>query len=192
MSDFTFYLKLGWDHIISWDALDHILFIVALSAIYLAKNWKQVLILVTAFTIGHSLTLALSVYDLVRIKSSLVEFGIPLTIMATAVFNLALNIFDPSSLRLNYFLALFFGLIHGMGFANTIRFMLSKDQQIAWPLLSFNIGLELGQIVLVTGILCLGYLLVNKAGLKRTWWVWILSGISFILATNMAIQRWPF
>ena len=64
MNDFTFYLKMGWDHIISWDALDHILFIVALSAIYLAKNWKQVLILVTAFTIGHSLTLVLSVYDL--------------------------------------------------------------------------------------------------------------------------------
>ena len=192
MNDFTFYLKLGWEHIISWDALDHILFIVALSAIYLVNNWKQVLILVTAFTIGHSLTLALSVYDLIRIKGSLVEFGIPLTIMATAIFNFYVKRFDPSSLRLNYFLALFFGLIHGMGFANTIRFMLSKDQQIAWPLLSFNIGLELGQIVLVTGILSLAYLLVNKAGLKRTWWVWLLSGIALILSTQMAIQRWPF
>jgi len=112
--------------------------------------------------------------------------------MATAIFNLALKRFDPSSLKLNYFLALFFGLIHGLGFANSIRFMLSKDQHIAWPLLSFNIGLELGQIVLVTGILTLAYLLVNKAGLKRTWWVWLLSGIALILSTQMAIQRWPF
>ena len=77
MNDFTFYLNLGWHHIISWDALDHILFIVALAAIYLVKDWKQVIVLVTAFTIGHSLTLALSVYDIVRVNSKWVEFLIP-------------------------------------------------------------------------------------------------------------------
>ena len=83
MSDFDFYFKTGWHHIISWDALDHILFIAALAAIYLAENWKQVLVLVTAFTIGHSLTLALSVYEVIRINSQLVEILIPCTIIAT-------------------------------------------------------------------------------------------------------------
>src|ERR1700712_2626083 len=147
MSDFALYFETGWHHIISWDALDHILFIIALAAIYLVANWKQVLVLITAFTIGHSLTLALSVYDIIRFNGKWVEFLIPCTIVATAGFNLLVKDFKPKSLRLNYFLALFFGLIHGMGFANTIRFMLAKGQNIALPLLSFNIGLEAGQII---------------------------------------------
>src|SRR4051794_25092732 len=120
MSDFALYFKTGWQHIISWNALDHILFIIALAAIYLVANWKQVLVLVTAFTIGHSLTLALSVYDIIRFSSQWVEFLIPCTIVATAVFNFRAKDYKPRSLRINYFLALFFGLIHGMGFANTI------------------------------------------------------------------------
>ncbi|MBS1733125.1 MAG: HupE/UreJ family protein [Bacteroidetes bacterium] len=191
MNDFRFYFELGWHHIISWDAFDHILFIVALSAIYLLNNWKQVLVLVTAFTIGHSLTLGLSVYQLVSINSNWVEFLIPLTIVATALFNLLLKDYQPASLRLNYFLALFFGLIHGLGFANTIRFMLSKDQQIALPLFSFNVGLEAGQVVMVSLLLILGYLLVNKLQLPRKWWVWGLSVFSLCWAAWMAIQRWP-
>ena len=88
MDDFRLYFETGWQHIISWEAADHILFITALAAIYLLKNWKQILVLVTAFTIGHSLTLALSVYDVFRMNSSWVEFLIPCTIIATAVFNL--------------------------------------------------------------------------------------------------------
>lgn len=191
MSDFAFYLTTGWHHIISWDALDHILFIIALAAIYLAQNWKQVLVLVTAFTIGHSLTLALCVYDITRIDEKWVEFLIPCTILATAVFNLLVKDFKPKNLRINYFLALFFGLIHGMGFANTIRFMLSKDQNIAVPLLSFNIGLEAGQIVVVTFILLLSYILVNRLKLNRKWWIGALSVFSILVALNMAIDRWP-
>ena len=191
MNDFTFYFDLGWQHIISWDALDHILFITALAAIYLIRNWKQVLVLVTAFTIGHSVTLALSVYDLVRVNSNWVEFLIPVTIIVTGIFNLLQKNYNPVSLRLNYFLALFFGLIHGLGFANSIRFMLAKDQDIAIPLLSFNIGLEVGQIAVVSLILVAGYLLVNKAGLDRKWWIWSLSGIALISAAYMAFMRWP-
>ncbi|MEP6674877.1 MAG: HupE/UreJ family protein [Ferruginibacter sp.] len=189
MDDFSFYCSLGWHHIISWDALDHLLFILALCAIYLLNNWKQVLVLVTAFTIGHSLTLALSVYDVIRVNARLVEFLIPCTIMTTAVFNFFQKKFDRKSLRLNYFLALFFGLIHGMGFANTIRFMLAKDQHMAMPLFSFNLGLEAGQIAVVTVILFISYITVNKAGLNRKWWVWGLSGISFLVALKMAVER---
>ena len=191
MNDVAFYFETGWHHIISWSALDHILFIIALSAIYLAQNWKQVLVLVTAFTIGHSLTLALSVYDIIRINEKWVEFLIPCTIVATGVFNFMVKDFKHRSLRINYFLALFFGLIHGMGFANTIRFMLAKDQHIALPLVSFNIGLEAGQIVVVAFILAISFLLVNKLKLNRKWWVWALSGIAMLIALNMMVDRWP-
>ena len=191
MDDFGLYFKTGWQHIISWDALDHILFIVALTAIYLATNWKQVLVLVTAFTIGHSLTLALSVYDVIRLNGKWVEFLIPCTIITTALFNFFVKDYQPKSLRLNYFLALFFGLIHGMGFANTIRFMLAKGQNIAIPLISFNIGLEVGQIIIVALLLFVSYLVVNRAGLRRKWWVWSLSAIAVLIALNMAKNRWP-
>ena len=191
MQDLGFYFDLGWHHIIAWDALDHLMFITSLSAIYLLGNWKQVLILVTAFTIGHSLTLALSVFDLIRVNSRWVEFLIPCTIMATALFNFFQRDFTSRSLRLNYFLALFFGLIHGLGFANAIRFMLAKDQAIGWGLFGFNIGLEAGQIVVVTGILILSYLAVNRLRLPRKWWVWTLSAASFCIASGMAVKRWP-
>ncbi len=192
MSDFVLYFETGWHHIISWNALDHILFIIALAAIYLAVNWKEVLILVTAFTIGHSLTLALSVYDVIRFDEKWVEFLIPCTIIVTGVFNLMVTDFKPGSLRINYFLALFFGLIHGMGFANTVRFMLAKDQGIAVPLISFNIGLEAGQIVLVAFILLASFIVVNKVKLNRKWWVWTLSCFVILIAFNMAVERFHF
>lgn len=191
MQNFGFYFELGWDHIIAWGALDHLLFILALSAIYLISNWKQVLVLVTAFTIGHSLTLALSVYDVVRLNSKWVEFLIPCTIVITALFNFFQKEYQPRSLRLNYFLALFFGLIHGMGFANSIRFMMMKDESLGWSLFGFNVGLEAGQIIVVIGILFLSYLIVNKAGFKRKWWVWSLSLVALLKASLMAWERFP-
>src|ERR1700710_1660029 len=126
MSDFAFYFKLGWEHIISKDALDHQLFILALACVYTIKDIRRVLILVTAFTIGHSLTLALSVYDIIRFPSKWVEFLIPCTIVITAISNLFQKKFTPKSIRINYFLALFFGLVHGMGFANGIRIMMAE------------------------------------------------------------------
>jgi hypothetical protein len=191
MQDLGFYFELGWHHIIAWNALDHLLFVLALSAIYFIGNWRQVLVLVTAFTIGHSLTLALSVYNMVRVNDQWVEFLIPCTIIVTAVLNLLEKNYEPRALRLNYFLALFFGLIHGLGFANYIRFMISRHESMGWSLFGFNIGLEAGQIVVVTGILCLSYLLVNKAGFKRKWWVWSLSVVALSIAVKMAWERIP-
>ena len=191
MTDFAFYFKTGWHHIISWDALDHILFIIALSSIYLLSNWKQVLVLVTAFTIGHSLTLALSVYDVIRFNEKWVEFLIPCTILVTAVINLIIREYKVGSIKVNYFLALFFGLVHGMGFANIIRFMLVKNQAIALPLISFNIGLEAGQMVVVAFILIVSYVLVDKAGFYRKWWISSLSAIAILFALNMIKERWP-
>ena len=191
MGDFGFYFGLGWEHIISFDALDHQLFIAALAAIYLLRDWKQVLILVTAFTIGHSLTLALSVFDIIRFPSNWVEFLIPVTIVITAISNLFQRKFTERSIRINYFLALFFGLIHGMGFANSIRFMLAKDQNIGWGLLGFNVGLEVGQIAVVLILLVVAHLIVNLSRVNRKDWVIFLSASVFSLALKIALERIP-
>lgn len=191
MQDFGFYFGLGWEHIISKDALDHQLFIAALAAIYLVKDWKQVLVLVTAFTIGHSLTLALSVFDVIRFNSKWVEFLIPLTIVITALSNLFQKKFTPRSVRINYFLALCFGLVHGMGFANSIRFMMADDQNLGWSLFGFNVGLEAGQIFLVTILLLLSHLIVTILKVNRREWVIFLSAGVFALSLKMVLERFP-
>lgn len=192
MSDFKFYFGLGWEHIMSWDALDHLLFITALAAIYLLKDWKQVLILVTAFTIGHSLTLALSVMDVFRFPAAWVEFLIPCTIVITAISNLFQKQFTAKSIRINYFLALFFGLIHGLGFANTIRFMLARDQSMGWGLFGFNVGLEAGQIVVVATLLLVTQALITTFSINRREWVIFLSAAVFSLALQISLTRLPF
>lgn len=191
MSDATLYFGMGWEHILSFGAIDHLLFILALMATYLLRNWQQVLILITAFTVGHSLTLALSVYNIISFNQQWVEFLIPCTIIVTALSNLNTNRLEKRNSRFNYLLALMFGLVHGMGFASTIRFMLAKDQTIALPLLSFNIGLEVGQVIVVICILLIGYLLINKLKLPQKWWVWSLSMASVVVGLKMAVSRWP-
>ena len=191
MGDFGFYFGLGWEHIISVDALDHQLFIAALAALYLLSDWKQVLILVTAFTIGHSLTLALSVLDIIRFPGNWVEFLIPVTIVITAFSNLFQKKFTNRSTRINYFLALIFGLIHGMGFANTLRVMLARDQNLGWSLFGFNVGLEVGQIVVVIALLLIAQLVVTLARVERRNWVIFLSSAVFALAFKIALERVP-
>ena len=192
MEDFKLFFQLGWEHIISLDALDHLLFIAALTSLYNLYNWKKVLILITSFTIGHSLTLALASLSVIQFNNSWIEFLIPLTIIITCIFNIFQkeNISDKN-VRLNYFFALFFGLIHGMGFANTIRFMLMKSQTITLPLLSFNIGIEAGQILVVLSLLYIAHIFIAAAGLKQKWWTIVISGISGIIALYMCITRLP-
>lgn len=182
----------GWKHIISRDALDHQLFIIVLAALYTLKEWRQVLILVTAFTIGHSITLALSAFEVITVDTALVEFLIPCTIAVTAVTNFFYKNQQPGKIQLNYFLALFFGLIHGLGFANFIRFTIPKGGSIGWPLLQFNLGLEAGQVVFVTAVLLLAYLVIHKIGFNRRWWIWLLSGVVFIIALKLIAERFPY
>jgi hypothetical protein len=189
MSDFKFYFEFGWKHILNIGALDHILFIIALSSIYLLKDWKQVLILITAFTIGHSITLALSVYNIAQFPSNWVEFLIPCTIILTAISNLFQKKFTPKSIRINYFLALFFGLIHGMAFASSIRFMLAKDQSLGWSLLGFNLGLELIQIAVVILILIIAQAIVSLFNFNRRKWVIFLSVSTLGIALKLALER---
>ncbi len=189
MSDFWFYFKLGWEHIISIDALDHILFVFVLAAIYMLKDWKQVLILVTAFTVGHSITLVLSTMNLIQVSSKWVEFLIPCTIIFTAISNFFYKNFAAKTIRVNYFLALFFGLIHGLGFANTLRFILAKDQSLGWSLFGFNAGLEAGQIIIVFIILLLGQIFIQYIKVVRRDWVLFVSAAIFSLALKMALER---
>jgi hypothetical protein len=192
MQDFLFYLKLGWEHIISLDALDHQLFVLALIAVYSFSDWKKVLILVTAFTIGHSITLALSILDIVRAPSAWIEFLIPVTIVITSLDNIVMKNHKQSLMRMNYYLALIFGLIHGMGFANTARVMIAKSQSIAVPLLGFNIGLELGQIIIVFAILIILFILLNLFKVNKKDWVLFVSSGVFALSLKMALERIPF
>ena len=189
MSDFGFYFSLGWEHIISWGALDHQLFILSLAGIYVLRDWRQVLVLVTAFTIGHSLTLALTVFNIIHFPSNWIEFLIPCTIIVTAVSNLFQRNFSSKSIRINYFLALFFGLIHGMGFANKLCYILAEDQNIGWSLFGFNVGLEAGQIAVVIVILAISFLFVQLLKIDRVKWVIFTSAAAFSIAVQMAAQR---
>ena len=192
MTDFLFYLQLGWEHIISSDALDHQLFILALVAIFSFKDLKKVLILVTAFTIGHSVTLALSAFDIIRFPSNWIEFLIPCTIVFTALDNLIFSKNVEKLIKLNYFLALFFGLIHGMGFANSVRMMLAQEQSITIPLFGFNVGLEIGQIAVVIIVLSVFYLLSTFLKLQKKHWILLVSAPILVVSLKMAIERIPF
>lgn len=185
------YFDIGWQHIINIGAWDHLLFIVALTSIYLFKDWKQVLILVTAFTIGHSVTLVLATFNLIQFSSAWIEFLIPVTIVFTAFSNIFQKKFTPRSVRFNYVLALFFGLIHGMGFANGLRSLLGQKGDVLVPLLGFNAGLEAGQLVVVFSVLIMAWISIRLFSVNRKDWVLFLSGGAFFAALVMALDRIP-
>jgi len=192
MNDLVFYFKIGWQHIINKSALDHIFFIAALAAIYMLKDWKQVLVLITAFTIGHAITLILSAKNIIDVDSAIVEFLIACTIVFTAASNLFLKTFTPKSIRINYFLALFFGLIHGLAFAQTLKWILAEDQSFITAWLSFSVGLELGQILIVLLTLLLAQIFVDFIKLNRRYWTIIISVTVLTFALKMVIDHWPW
>lgn len=188
MSEFSLYFGLGKEHILDYiNGYDHILFVLALCAIYLVQDWKKILILVTSFTIGHSITLALATLNIISVNTEVIEFLIPLTIFITAfsnVFRSEASI-DQGRMQINYFFALFFGLIHGLGFSNFLRSLLGKESDIVSPLLAFNLGLELGQIIVVTLFLAVSFILVDLMNVSRRDLKLVLSsaiaGIALVL-----------
>ena len=188
MTEFELYFGLGKDHILDYkNGYDHILFVLALCAIYTARDWKKLLILITAFTISHSITLALATLNLVPVNAAIIEFLIPLSIFVTAVSNIFRNEENQStfSLQLNYAYAFIFGLIHGLGFSNYLKSILGKDESIVMQLLSFNLGLEFGQIIIVCIFLVLAFVLIDLFGKSRRDWKLVLSsaiaGIALVL-----------
>lgn len=193
---FQTYLTLGFKHIADPKAYDHIVFIVALCAIYRLSEWKKVAILVTAFTIGHSLTLALAVLDIIRFPKDLIETLIPITILLTCLFNIYMFRGDAErdklfsrKLNLNYLIALGFGLIHGMGFSNFLRSMImpGEESNLVQQLLAFNIGVELGQLLIVAIILIVGFIVLKLIGVKQRDWNLFISGAAAGIAISLLI-----
>lgn len=187
MSTFSVYLQLGFEHILDINGYDHILFVIALCTLYTFTDWKKVLILITAFTIGHSVTLALATLNVVSISSELIEFLIPVTIFITAFANIIrrTKYLTQNKIQANYWFALFFGLIHGLGFSNYLKAIMGKSNNIVTELLAFNIGLELGQIIIVLVFLFITSIILLLFNVKQRDWKLVISsavgGIAIML-----------
>jgi hydrogenase/urease accessory protein HupE len=186
---FPVYLELGFDHILDLNGYDHILFIIALCAIFSVRDWKKILILVTAFTVGHTITLALSSLSIINVPANLIEFLIPVTIFLTALQNLWHRQEKKNGWSLNYFLALFFGLIHGMGFSNYFKSLLGREADIVLPLFAFNIGVELGQLCIVACIMVLNLIVTGFFRVKQQYWNIPVSLGAAALALFMIFQK---
>lgn len=181
---------MGLTHVLDFSAYDHILFLAALAVVFSINQWKKVLWLVTLFTLGHSITLALSAYKIVNIDVALIEFLIPVTIFITAVFNIInFKKNDAYESNINLIFALFFGLIHGLGFSNYFRMMIGQEEDKFLPLVEFALGIELAQIIIVLGILLLGFALQNFAKLKKQYWVIAISIFVVIISSKMMWER---
>lgn len=189
MNEFPHYFKLGVYHILDLSALDHILFVVALCAIYLLRDWKKILILVLAVTVGHSIALTLATLQVLRINREVVEFLIPVTIAITAFSNLLKP--KPASgkgVQANYLYALLFGLVHGISFSSYLGPLLRSNAPFFEPLLAFNIGLAVGQLVIVMVFLLCASLLVGMFGTNRKEWTLVVSAIVLGMSLMMMID----
>ena len=202
MSVFQTYLQLGFLHICTPRAADHLTFLLALCAPYVLADWRRVLALVTSFTVGHSLTLALATLGIVAFRPIIIEALIPVTIMLTALVNLrgvgsypVGRALTPRTLMLSAapnVLALGFGLIHGLGFSNYLRALLGANSRPLQELLAFNIGVELGQVLIVAAILLAGAVLLRGLRVARRDWLLTTSGAALGIATVLLAQQlWP-
>jgi hydrogenase/urease accessory protein HupE len=190
MDELGIYLSVGFRHIIDLKGSDHILFVLALTLRYYWTDWKKLLVLITAFTIGHSITLAISTLNWVDLPVDLIELLIPVTIVFTGLSNFWVKDFEfKAKYPLIYFLALFFGLIHGLGFSNYLKSLLGREQSIIGPLLTFNIGLEIGQLLIVAIILIISFIFVYLFKANRLRYLQIGSGLVLALAMNMFLDR---
>jgi len=200
MADLTAFVELGFRHILAVGAADHIVFLLALAAIYRGPDWRRALWVISAFTVGHSVTLVLAVTDVLRVRTAVVEFLIPVTIVLTGIENLLLHqrATPGGSARHRPVFAGVFGLVHGAGFAEYLRNLFVE--RIAVPLVGFNLGIELGQIVVlvvaatllrtVDGMIGL---LPSRARLTEPFRIRMVavSALVTIVATGWAVRRWP-
>jgi hypothetical protein len=193
-TEFLDFLKLGWDHIIDIKAYDHLLFVMTLCALFTFQEWRKILVIVTAFTIGHSLTLALSALDWIVIPAQWTDVLIPFTILFTAITNL-IKRREPEKqttfgkrVSIQYLVALFFGLIHGLGFANNFKFMLGEETSIVKQLFAFNTGLELGQMTIVVFFLSTLFLMTKTLHILQREWTVFFSGAGAALSCMMILN----
>jgi len=195
MHSIAMYINLGFQHISDLAGYDHILFLLALCAVYSVDQWRRLFVLVTAFTVGHSITLALSSFGWVVIPSHIIEFLIPVTILITAIRNVAVPASDQltdarANMTGHYLVALCFGFIHGMGFSNYFRALMMDSSSITIPLLGFNLGIEIGQLLVVSIIVIVASIVVKFAQVKHRDWNLFISGaaagISIVLMNETA------
>jgi len=193
MNSFLTFLELGFRHIADIRGYDHMLFIITLCAVYKPSQWKKVLVLVTAFTIGHSITLVLSALDILRLPAVVVETMIPVTIFLTAIHNVLWHRDSNSTFgsqdRIHYSLAMLFGFIHGMGFSNYFRALLGSESDIVLPLFAFNVGLEIGQILIVTIFFSVYYIALRFLKGNPDVWTIFISGAGAGISLVMIINR---
>jgi hydrogenase/urease accessory protein HupE len=193
MNDFGLYFEIGYRHIADLRGIDHILFVAALCLRFQVADWRKILVLVTAFTVGHSITLALSVFNVVSYPVKWIEFLIPVTIVITAISNVFVKKFVfKTKFPVIYFFALFFGLVHGLGFSSYLKSLLGRDQNVVPQLLAFNLGLEAGQLLIVAIILLISFIFVSVLKCNRREYLLYISGGIFALALQMALERLPF
>ncbi len=177
-NQFLFYFKQGLFHVLDWSAYDHILFLMALVVVFTLKDWKKTLWLVTFFTIGHTLTLTLAAYNLIYVKESVVEFLIAATIFITALSNILFQKkSSQNSLNLNLIFALFFGLIHGLGFSSYFKILVGREADKVLPLISFALGVETSQVILVIILLFITFIGLNIFRISKRDWIMIISAI---------------
>jgi hypothetical protein len=191
MNEFWMYTQIGFNHIANLSGMDHILFVAALCIRYQLSDWKKWLVLITAFTIGHCITLVLSVFNYLDFSTNWIEFLIPITILITTISNMFVKQFTfKTRFPVIYFFALFFGLIHGLGFSFYLKSLLGIQQNVAPALLAFNLGLEIGQILIVMAILVISFIFVSLLRTPRRDFVLIVSGGIFALSLQMAFERY--
>ncbi len=191
MSEFWLYFNIGLKHVLDINGYDHVLFLIALSVPYAFKDWKKVLILVSLFTVGHTLALILSVYEIVIIKASLVEFLIPVTILITALFHLftAGKSGKKESITFVAFVTLFFGIIHGLGFSNYFKAILPGEKvDKLVPLLEFALGIEAAQIIVVLIVLLLSYIVQTFFRFSKRDWTLVMSAFVIGVVLPMIIE----
>ena len=190
MNDFLLYSKMGLYHVLDFAAYDHILFLVVLAVVFSFNQWKKVLWLITFFTIGHTITLALSAYGVLKVRMDIVEFLIPTTIFITAIVNI-LRAKKSSSGKenINLIFALFFGLIHGLGFSNYFKMMVGREEDKLLPLLEFALGIEVSQVIIVVSILFIGAIFQTIFNVNKRDWILVTSSIVIGFVLPMMINR---
>lgn len=191
MSEFWLYFNIGLKHVLDWNGYDHLLFLIALTIPYAFKDWKRVLILVSLFTVGHTLALILSVYEIVIIKASLVEFLIPITILVMALFDLftAGKSGKKESITFIAFVTLFFGIIHGLGFSNYFKSILpGANSDKLLPLVEFALGIEVAQVIVVFFVLILSYITQTFFRFSKRDWTLVMSAFVIGVVLPMIIK----
>ena len=193
MGNFFFYVDLGLNHVLDFTAYDHILFLTALSLPFTFKSWKKVLVLATVFTITHCLSLGLSVYDIMVMDVGLIEFLIPVTILLMAVFNVLYikSVPKEQSILLHVLGTAFFGLIHGFGFSNYFKMLMSGEEEKLSPLLGFAAGIELSQVLIVLVVLTLAFVIQRIFNIKQVHFIAIASILVIIITIPMLIETFP-